>query len=286
MKIFLKKENYCAMNFKKHLSGYVSLLLLFCIGIFSCQKFDRPGLGDFVKDPDNPGGALKFYTAFDNTDVDSIRANFAASNTTTYAPGITGMAMKGATGKYITYGSANDVGNITSFTVSLWINTQKHDGGAQMVFMLPRTDDFWGNMFLLIEGNNGPTDSMLIKFHFAGQWVEFLGVNRLPNMYGAWHHLVFTYDETTSKFAAYLDGVARNLPASMTDRKNGANPLGKAIFKNPSKFIFGGFQQHLGSPWGAPDTWMLNYTGLLDQFRIYNKALTPAEVSALYASKL
>jgi hypothetical protein len=50
---------------------------------------------------------------------------------------------------------------------------------------------------------------------------------------------------------------------------------------NVSKFI-GGFQQRLGAPWGAPDGWMLNYTGLMDEFRIYNAALSDNEVVALY----
>jgi hypothetical protein len=43
-----------------------------------------------------------------------------------------------------------------------------------------------------------------------------------------------------------------------------------------------GFQQRLGAPWGAPDGWMLNYTGLMDEFRIYNAALSDNEVVALY----
>lgn len=256
--------------------------------IASCQKFDQPALDEnYPKDPDNPGGALKFYTAFEDTDVDSMKANFASGSTITYEAGINGKAMKGASGKFINYSSANDIGKVTSLSVSLWINTAKHDGGAQSVFMLPRTDDFWGNMFMLIEGGAGAYkgDSMLVKFHFAGQWVEFLNTNRLPDMYGKWRHLVFTYDETTSKFAAYLDGVARNLPASMTDRKNGANPLGPIAFKSVSKFITGGYQQNLGSPWSAPDAWMLNYTGLLDQFRLYGKALSPDEVATLFANK-
>ena len=41
---------------------------------------DRPVLGNYVKDANPPGGPLKFYTAFDGVDVDSIRANFAIDN--------------------------------------------------------------------------------------------------------------------------------------------------------------------------------------------------------------
>jgi hypothetical protein len=32
----------------------------------------------------------------------------------------------------------------------------------------------------------------------------------------------------------------------------------------------------------APEVWMLNYTGLMDEFRVYNIALTENEVVALY----
>ena len=99
----------------------------------------------------------------------------------------------------------------------MWINTAKHDGGAQSVFMLPRTSDFWGNMFLLIEGNNSASDSMLVKFHFAGQWIELTNENRLPNMYNDWKHIAFSYNASTSKVSVYLNGQKRTLPASITD---------------------------------------------------------------------
>src|SRR5690606_21226882 len=118
-----------------------------------------------------------------------------------------------------------------SFTVSFWINTEKHDSGAQSVFMLPNTGDFWGNLFTTIEPNTSTNDnSMLLKFNFAGSWVEFNGnngVDRLPDMYGKWRHLAFRYDENTSKFAAFLDGELISFPASITVRVRAGAPLGK-----------------------------------------------------------
>jgi hypothetical protein len=226
--------------------------------------------------------------AFDGTEVDSIRAMFGTPNNVTYVTGAngSGKAYKGATNAYIEYPSPSLASSLKSFSVSMWINTAKHDGGAQNVFMIPNSGDFWGNMFMLIEGNNSPTDNtMLVKFHFGGQWVEYTGANRLPDMYGAWKHLVFTYDHTTSKFNVYLNGAKLNMPASITDRKNGANPLGDSFtFKNVTKFVIGAFQQHVGIR-PPPDSWMLNYTGMLDQFRIYGKALSDGEVSSLFSSK-
>lgn len=275
------------MSLIKRVMKYQVWLLALVLIATGCQKMDRPELGNYLKDPANPGGTLRLYMAFDGSELDSMRAMFGTPKNTTYATGINGQALKGATGGYVTYPSPGQTTNMTSFSVSMWINTSKHDGGAQNVFMIPRTDDFWGNMFMLIEGNNSATDNtMLVKFHFGGQWIEFTGANRLPDMYGAWKHLVFTYDAATSKFSAYLNGAKRNLPASMSDRTSGGAPLGSNFtFKNVSKFIIGGYQQHMGSPWNAPDSWMLNYTGLLDQFRIYSKALTDAEVMELFNTK-
>ena len=275
------------MSLIKRFSKYqVYLLALVLIGV-GCQKMDRPELGNYAKDPANPGGTLKLYMAFDGNELDSMRAMFGTPKNTTYVAGINGQALKGASGGFVTYPSPGGAASMTSFSVSLWINTTKHDGGAQNVFMIPNTGDFWGNMFMLIEGNNSATDNtMLVKFHFGGQWVEFLNANRLPDMYGAWKHLVFTYDAATSKFSAYLNGVKRTLPASMSDRTLNGAPLGTNFtFKNVSKFIVNGFQQHLGAPWSAPDAWMLNYTGLLDQFRIYSKALSDAEIMELFNTK-
>ena len=40
-------------------------------------------------------------------------------------------------------------------------------------------------------------------------------------------------------------------------------------------------QNHLGAPFNTPEPWMLNYTGKLDEFRIYNKALSEIEINAL-----
>lgn len=267
-------------------------LMVACVSIlfFSCK--DKDGINDYAPIKPIGGynssseiapGALVAKWSFDGSVIDSVNSLNGTANNVTFAQGRKGQALQGATGGYVEYPTPGaDITNLESFTVTMWINTQKHGGGAQSVFMLPRTSDFWGNMFMLIEGNTGPSDSMLVKFHFNGQWAELTNDNRLPNMYGGWKHLAFTYDAGTSKFNVYLNGVKRTLPASMTDRVSGGNPLGALNFVDVSKLIIGGFQQHLGSPWGNPDGWMLNYSGLLDEFRIFNMALTDSDVNSLY----
>lgn len=254
-------------------------------GLTSCQKFTTPPMDFKTEDTAALNGPLVTYFAFEDGSLDSVSSTKAASSNVTYVDGINGKAYKGASNATITVPAAGRLADLKSFTVSLWINTQKHTGGAQSVFMLTNTSDFWGNMFMLIEGNGGPTDSMQIKFNFDGQWLDWGGTNRWANMYGHWVHLAFTYDAQTSKVAVYRDGQKITLPAGWEDRKSGGNPLGELTLTNASKFVIGAFQQHLGAPFGNPDSWMLRYTGLLDQFRIYNIVLSDTEIAELFNKK-
>jgi hypothetical protein len=269
------------------------LLAALCLAIVSCT--DEDGINDYA--PERPVGGytssseigrgnLVAHWTFNGTLADSVSGTAGTSNGTTFAEGRKGQAYQGADGKFVTYNTVPNLSNLQSFTVSLWINTQKHTEGAQAIFMLPMTSDFWGNMFLMIESNTSNNDSMLIKFNFGGQWAEFTNNLKLPNMYGGWKHLAFTYDAASSKFSAFQNGQKLTLPASMTDRKNGTAPLGALAFKDVSKFIIGGFQQYLGAPWSAPDTWMKTYTGRLDEFRIYKTVLSESDINSLYKLEL
>ena len=274
---------------------------LLAIAVISCEKKDKPSLGDYPADAYPPGGALKFYTAFDGTSadplrnaVDSIRANFPLENPLASVDGISGKAIKGAAAKdkAIKYGSANDFAQSTSWTIAYWMkNTPATDGEPEFHFSLPSTTDaYWhkSSLFLLVEkggpdpGNSSPT-LMACKLAIEDNWVEFVGDNRLPNLLnGNWHHLVFTYDQTDSKVRAYVDG---NLAKTLGPVMKGSSPRGATPFTNTSNFLIAGWNKH-GNVAGATDPWIHSYSGSMDQFRLYSKALTASEVLALYNSKL
>lgn len=270
------------------------LLAVLCLGVVSCE--DDDGINDYA--PERPvggytssreiaSGDLVAHWTFNGTLTDSVSGVVGTSNGTTFVEGRKGQAYQGADGKFVTYNNIPNLASLQSFTVSFWINTQKHPDGAQLVFMLPKTsDEWWGNMFLMIESNTSNNDSMLIKFNFDDKWMEFLGTNKLPNMYGAWRHLAFTYDGTASRFSAYQNGKKITLPTSMADVKDGNNPKGNVSFTDVSKFIIGGHQRHLGAPWPALEPWMKTYTGSLDEFRIYKKALSESDINSLYKLEL
>lgn len=283
---------------QKRLHHYLLAAAVVLLAV-SCQKMDRPALGDYPKDANAPGGPLKFYVAFDGASsdalrnaVDSIRANFASANPFTSITGITGKGAQGVDQKAIKYASANDFAGASSFTISLWEKNSVPGGGnPQFIFSVPSTD-YWHNsgIFLMVDhdGAGSTASQAVVKLAVEDHWFEFTGANRLPGnlLNGSWHHMAFSYDATTSKLATYVDGVLiTGLPAGLTDWLDGATPHGAMKLKNVSNFILGGWNKH-ASVNGPTDGWIQSWQGGLDQFRLYGKALNASEIQALYNSKL
>lgn len=268
----------------------------------SIDKVNSPipyeSIGGYENSDDVAAAHLVSKFSFDGNIADSKNSITDGTGTNvTYETGIKGEAYKGSASSFIAYNTvANSVINLKSITVSMWIKTEPHTGGAQSLFMLPKKTDFWGNIFTLIEGT-GPATTMLMKNHiqkdvtpsisWSGQFIEHGGTNVLNNMFGAWKHVIWTYNGTSSTYSMYIDGQKLDLPASISKRyasdpATGGVGFGDLASSEVSKFIIGGYQQHLGAPWGSADGWMLHYTGSMDEFRIYDAALTDNEAVALY----
>lgn len=277
---------------------YAVFLFSLCIVLFSCQKLDKPGLGDYPKDTNPPGGPLKFYASFDGASadpllnaVDSIRANFAASNPLTSIAGINGKAVKGIDGKGIKYNSANDFGkNVSSYSISIWLkNTVPPAGHYEVPFSLAHKDLYYRTAihFDVYPVDDGSTVAKANAYFYMeqpnGNYFEayLTGSDGIPNLLdNNWHHLVFTYDEANSQFKLYKDGALL-----YTQVWTGHGPI---VLDN-SKLIglsVGASNRQVGLE-GANDGWMFSWQGGLDQLRLYGKkVLSAAEILALYNSKL
>ena len=273
---------------------------LLTIGFFSCQKMEQPGVGDYPKDTNPPGGPLNFYVAFDGTSsdnlrnaVDSIRASFPADNPLTSTTGISGKAVKGVSGKYIKYAKPNDWAiKASSFTVSVWAKgngqTLNNSGtnGPEHVFSLGTTHNSadWPNATMLFfEGNN---TACAIKFYMytktGDRWFVWENANMIPGIRdNQWRHYVFSYDATTSTMTLYINGVANPNKSVWA----GHGPINLDDSKI-TEVRFGRGPRVDGDADGAGGWMQSSFKGELDQFRMYSKALTAAEVTALYASKL
>jgi hypothetical protein len=257
-----------------------------------CQKMNRPGLADYPEDANPPGGPLKFFAAFDGaTDnssrnaVDSTRANFPLDNPFASTEGISGKAIQGTGANAIKYASANDFKAATSCAISLWVNNTVNPN-TELYFSLADRD-YWhqSSAFLLVE--HAAADKCTFKFALQDHWVEYNGQSFTKPLFdGQWHHLVFSYDESTSKLSIYFDGTEVPTPGTQGSfTGSGGGPLGALNLANGTNLILGGWNKHAGVD-GPTDDWIKGFSGKMDQFRLYGKALAATEVQALYNSRM
>jgi len=281
---------------KNKLLLFLSLPFL-TTAFFSCQKMDRPESGDYLKDSNPPGGPLNFYVAFDGTTadplrnaVDSIRANFASDNPLTSSAGVSGKGLKGESKKFVKYAKPNDWAiQAKSFTISVWEKrngqTQNNIGtnGPEFPFSFKSSNGHWsgGSMLLLLEGNNTAcaVKMVVVDKNMGDNWFAWEGGNSIAGLLdNNWHHMAFVYDAATSKMTLYKDGVANSVVLGWGTHGN-VNIDNSAI----SELRIGGGP---GTSYTTDDWLSSTWKGDLDQFRMYSTALTAAQVSSLYASKL
>lgn len=267
------------------------------VALGSCQKIDQPELGEVVTDENQnlPSGPLRFFASFNKTDGPSPRWNAADSISgspallfpLSFTQGINGNAVQGADDAAILYLNTNDFNKATSFTIAFWFKRAVNDN-TEFLFSLKDDRVDWSKSAIFMMAEHATPTAATIKVFLLGQWLEFPRTNQLkkPFFDGNWHHWAMVYDETTSKMSYYFDGqLVTDAPASATDVKKGSSPRGALDLTTANNLIIGGNNQHADVA-GATDSWMKSYQGAIDQFRMYNKVLTPAEIQALFAGKL
>jgi len=102
-----------------------------------------------------------------------------------------------------------------------------------------------------------------------------------------WFHIVGIYRKSTSAMEFYANGLliltqiryAGPVPAV------GPQPLLEGIMlgSDMTKLHFGAWPQQIA---GTPEGWMTYFKGIVDEFRVYNKALSAAEVKSLYDAEI
>lgn len=285
--------------------------LVAAIAIGSCQKMERPPLGDYPEDVNPPGGPLKFYTAFDGTStnslrnaVDSVKANFPSDNPLASVDGISGKAVQGSAKKFIKYGAFNDWAASSSFTISVWFkkngqtqnNATPAGNGPEYIFSLRSSpaDYHWSTsvMLVFLEGNNAacavkvmcvsPSNPADPNSSPADNWFTWEGGQTIAGILNnAWHHMVLTYDAATSSMKLYIDGVQN--PNVKTWAGHGAIRLSTTKI---GEYRLGRGPRNDSDGDGEAGWLQSSFKGSMDQFRLYSTALSAAEVQALFNSKL
>ena len=271
------------------------------IGMASCKKLNQPVLpSDYPQDtPVTPTTSLRFALNFDSTSEAAKQLNIRFQDSISKYPsffpdgsisagaGVKGTAFTSAGTSYVHYYNANDMGSAKSFTLAFWMNVplaKKDNGHAVGIMALSSTTGFWSNIAVYADNTTkGSSDSMDLKFHFANgtgdnwDFAGYTGTKRWPKMYdGTWHHVAFTYDATAKTGVVYRDGTVFDSKTNETIAFDG----------KAGQFVLGGFQEAASIVDSyANNTWMGYFTGSIDQLKMYNVALSAADVANLYNGK-
>lgn len=173
------------------------------------------------------------------------------ANATPAIAGATGTcgygSFTGGTGEIIVTGLPVNLTMGANTSVSFWM---RWDGTTNVMPIGWQQHDLWltGGFFGFNTGNG-----------------DVYGINS-TGLANSWHHVVAIFTNgSVATNSLYIDGVAQVL-----SQKQSA-PITSAAVVNSTLRISG---------WGASTGY--KFRGLIDQVKVYNGALTPAEVSALY----
>jgi len=152
---------------------------------------------------------------------------------------------------YVDCGNGTSLRITDALTVEAWIKTSYRGFQYQFVFSKGDGSHVGYEMFL----NNGVLE--FNGFYNNSGNFYFTGGGDLRD--GQWHHVVGTYDKNTTLAKIYIDGVYKTQAA----QAEGITDSG-SIFRI-----------------GSRDVWAV-FNGSLDDVRVYNRALTAAEVKYHY----
>lgn len=283
------------MKLIKILPAYLAMLCTFGLLITSCQKMERPALGDYPEDPPAPPLQIlgaQSYWAFDGVVNDTGAFNLQAKRNkiafvsgVTFVDGVTGgeALSIGDKGYLMIQDIPDALKNPGSISVAFWFKgTGPVKGGAQGLFAISNTNRFWGNLEIFLENFDTNSDSARIKIRLvnkdAGAWIDV----RVPDVLNQWSHLAFVYDGATSTASLYING------ESVYNNAFDAATWGSLMFEDVGGVAIGtfAFQTAPSLTNHGPEGWAKSFNGALDQFRIFTDALSASEVQNLVDNKL
>jgi Concanavalin A-like lectin/glucanases superfamily len=188
--------------------------------------------------------------------------------------------------------------NTASYSLSAWTQIKNNGTNATMLASITRPFDWKGNFNILCETGwrQASSDTLVVKGLFVSlegnppadsnqESLNDPSKGGVQVCHGAtdtaWTQIIATWDAATSLFQIYANGVKISNPADEF-RKTGAVPVGDLVF-NPavSRMVLGAFITNTLNG-GTPASWQKPMTGKIDEVRVWKKALSPAEIDALY----
>ncbi len=284
---------------------YFACAAALTLSFASCNK--SSGNDDQDSGKTDPSGIAKenlvAYIPFDGDGVEKIANITPKAEKVTFADGRRGQGLKGAEGGYLLYNLPTDskIRDLKAYSVAFWLKQAAipyDQAPVPMYFQITGADHYWGNVSVSGDRLDAAADSLNIKNTFrksGAVWEnQFVGVSKPSFVAGKWSHYVIQYDNVNSEFKMYVNGVCpldETLDAGIIKRyaadadAEGNQPvLGDLKFVDADKLLIGAWLPKVAD--GATDEWMGYFTGNMDELRLYDRALTDAEVKALYDAEV
>jgi hypothetical protein len=300
---------------KYFLSGIAAVSMLVLV---SCGDDDElPQIDGYNNSDEVAAANLKAHWAFDGTNAERISglaplAGTAGTfGTVGFEEGRIGQALKLTAGalRYPNIPALNTADALANYTVSMWVKVKNNSGAATEGFtqlfglfpdgLTPATagDFMWGNINMQVEtswfaATNPQPDTLVFKGLIVIRNTD--GSNNLQDnrpdprgnppvgvfkQSGQWAHYVARWNATSRQF--HIFGNANSIGAYTQRGTGDALPLRMNV---PCSPVFGnGAVKELGFTNG-PDlqTWSPLATASIDDVRVFNTALSDAEITALF----
>jgi Concanavalin A-like lectin/glucanases superfamily len=149
-------------------------------------------------------------------------------------------------------------------TIDAWINPQLAPSGAGFVFA--RRDPLVSEGFSLFINNDG-----YLRAQFqTDAYLDVDSVNPVIAFDGTWKHVAVTADTASGTVSLYLNG--QEVPLNFNGSISG-------LFAPVSHLYIG---QRQGTDTTEGPDGALNFKGLIDEVQVYNRALSAAEIQAIF----
>ncbi len=279
--------------------------------VASCSSDDSnelPPIGGYNNADEVAATSLKAYWPLNGNGKESV-SNTSPSNTvaTTYVDGIKGQAASFNSG-FMAYPAITALNTTSgSASISAWVKVanNKVDPAATSttspIFSLTRTGEAFGNLNLMAETHGlVSSDSIQMKgvfkiknddgSEFGGDavnmikqepWMDATHTWAANKIGGQWAHVVYIFDGPTGTNKLYVNGV--KISNSAWEVRNGGLPKNLNHFL-PTRPVIGALETVATGT--NTDTWNAALKGQVDELRFFDKALTPAEIGALYELEL
>jgi hypothetical protein len=295
------KRLYIASNITAFL--FAAFLFAGCTKVDNDDDFEKgappPVPGGYVNSSEVATTNLLAYWNFDvnNNETKSNTAPSVDSNASRVA-GVKGQALRLNKGfvLYPTINALSSANAIPSVTVSMWVNIANNGSQASEFFALsqgPAAQTDWLTILNVAAETGHAASDQNIAFHSwigtypAGSRKGGDNINDYGNVgvdfqtvAGAnkWVHYLMRYDGT----AETIDLFANSIRVSNNNFRLRTG-LGPIVMPTPTRVLLGGFPTAITHfPLSGDQGWQALLTGSIDELRVYNKALSDQEISALY----